>query len=80
MTNKRQAIGLQENSAEKHFFGSYDDRPEDRSVTSRARTRNELSDQVQAFLGQGGQISEIERNVRADPPRKPTSSYGNKPI
>lgn len=80
MTNRRQAAALREDSAEKQYFGSYDDRPEDRTITSRARIRNELTGQVQAFLSEGGQIREIERNLRADPPRKPTSSYGNKPI
>lgn len=80
MTRQRHTTGLHESSAEKQYFGSHDDRPEDRTITSRARVRNELTDQVQAFLSEGGQISEIERNLRADPPRKPTSNYGNKPI
>lgn len=80
MANRREATGLNEASAEKHFFGSYDDRSEDRSLSSRAGIRNELTDQVQAFLSEGGQIKEIERDLRTDLPRRPTSNYGNKPI
>lgn len=67
-------------STEKDFFGSRDDRPEDRSVTSRAVIRGELSDQIEQFLQMGGAISEIAPNVVADPPKKPTSNYGGRPI
>ncbi|GAB1265896.1 hypothetical protein NBRC116493_00330 [Aurantivibrio infirmus] len=67
-------------SAEKDFFGSRDDRPEDRTVTSRAVVRTELSDQIEHFLQMGGAINEIAPNVVADPPKKPTSNYGGRPI
>lgn len=77
---KRRLNTLNEDSSEKQFLDSYDDRPEHRTVTSRARTRSEMSDQVQAFLSQGGQINEIERHVMADPPRKPISKYGSKAL
>ena len=65
---------------EKEFFGSREDRAEDRTVTSRANIRTELSDQIEAFLASGGTISEIDPNVMADPPRKPQSNYGSRPI
>ena len=42
--------------------------------------RDELSQQVDAFLASGGQINVIEPNVMADPPKKPTSNYGSQPI
>jgi hypothetical protein len=80
MTDKRQSIALNEEVVEKEFFGSLNDRPEDRTVTSRARIRNELSNQIESFLAQGGQINQIEPNVMADPPRKPDSDYGSRPI
>lgn len=51
-----------------------------RSLASRQKLRNQVDDQVAAFLSQGGSINEIEANVMADPPRKPTSNYGSRPI
>lgn len=65
---------------EKDFFGSRDDRAEDRTVTSRATIRSQLSDEVEKFLAQGGNINQIDPNVMADPPRKPQSNYGSRPI
>lgn len=65
---------------EKEFFGSREDRAEDRTVTSRAKIRTELSDQVEEFLASGGKIAAIDPNVMADPPRKPQSNYGSRPI
>jgi len=69
---------------EKDYIGSRDDRPEDRSISSRAHMRDELSNQIEAFLSSGGRISEVPPevppNVMADPPRKPTSNYGSRPI
>lgn len=51
-----------------------------RSIASRKKLRNKMDADVEAFLSKGGQISEIEANVMADPPRKPTSNYGSRPI
>jgi hypothetical protein len=51
-----------------------------RSIASRQKLRNQVDDQVAAFLNKGGAIDEIEPNVMADPPRKPTSNYGSRPI
>lgn len=42
--------------------------------------RSELQDQVELFLKQGGMIQEIEANVMADPPQKPSNNYGSRPI
>ncbi|MEX1033933.1 MAG: hypothetical protein WDZ30_11280 [Cellvibrionaceae bacterium] len=65
---------------EREFFGSRDDRPEDRTPTSRSQIRDQVSDAIQAYLSEGGRINEIEPNVMADPPRKPATSYGSRPI
>jgi len=51
-----------------------------RSIASRKKLRNKMDADVEAFLKKGGQINEIEPNVMADPPRKPTSNYGSRPI
>lgn len=52
------------------------------STTSEVRDemRQEMQDDVAAFLAKGGKIQTIDDNVMADPPRKPQSSYGSRPI
>ena len=51
-----------------------------RSIASRQKLRSQMDSEVEAFLKKGGSINEIEPNVMADPPRKPTSNYGSRPI
>lgn len=81
MANRKKPVAVDDvEHLEKEFFGSRDDRAEDRTVTSRARIRDELSSQIEAFLSDGGTINQIEPNVCADPPKKPTSNYGSRPI
>jgi len=46
------------------------------SVTTREPARNQLADDVERFLAKGGQIEEVPKNFRADPPRKPENNYG----
>lgn len=53
---------------------------EDFSIASRQKIRDELEDQVAAFLARGGKISEVPANVTADPPKKPSPDYGGRPI
>ena len=53
---------------------------EDFSIASRQKIRDELEDQVAAFLARGGQINEVAANVTADPPKKPSPDYGGRPI
>jgi hypothetical protein len=53
---------------------------EDFSIASRQKIRNELEDQIAAFLARGGKIAEVPPNVTADPPKKPTPDYGGRPI
>jgi hypothetical protein len=53
---------------------------EDFSIASRQKVRNEIEDQIAAFLARGGQINEVAPNVTADPPKKPTPDYGGRPI
>ena len=53
---------------------------EDFSIASRQKAREELEAQIAAFLARGGKISEVEANVTADPPKKPTPDYGGRPI
>lgn len=51
-----------------------------RSLSSKENERLELQKQMEAFLSNGGQVSVIEQNVLADPPRRPVSNYGSRPI
>lgn len=53
---------------------------EDFSIASRQKIRDELEDQVAAFLARGGKINEVAPNVTADPPKKPAPDYGGRPI
>lgn len=53
---------------------------EDFSIASRQKARDELEDQIAAFLARGGKINEVPPNVTADPPKKPTPDYGGRPI
>lgn len=51
-----------------------------RSIASRQKLRSQMDNEIEAFLQKGGSINEIKPNVMADPPRKPTSNYGSRPI
>ncbi|GAA6135409.1 hypothetical protein NBRC116188_21990 [Oceaniserpentilla sp. 4NH20-0058] len=51
-----------------------------RSIASRQKLRTQVESEIDLFLKAGGSINEIEPNVMADPPRKPTSNYGSRPI
>src|SRR5690606_42063443 len=52
---------------------------DDFSITARQRLRDELEDQVAAFLARGGQTHEIPPNLTADQPKKRTPDYGDHP-
>lgn len=50
------------------------------SLEERAEVRSQLLSDVEVFLGNGGKVTQVDNNVRADPPRKPSMSYGSAPI
>ena len=58
---------------------AYDD-PEKRSMSSREAARDEMDKDVLAFLSKGGAVHDVETGLMADPPRKPISNYGSRPI
>ena len=39
-----------------------------------------LARAMEEFLARGGKVQEVEPNVVADPPKKPDSKYGSRPI
>jgi hypothetical protein len=53
---------------------------DERTVASRQAVRDEMERQVAEFLARGGRIQQVDPNVTADPPRKPDSEYGSRPI
>ena len=59
---------------------NHEEVPEERTVASRQKLRDEMEREIEAFLARGGKIAQIEPNVTADPPRKPDSDYGSRPI
>ncbi|MFK0573382.1 hypothetical protein [Endozoicomonas sp.] len=62
------------------FLGSRDEPAEERTVESRKKLRASLDAQIEAFLKKGGEIEEVQSNITADPPQKPSGEYGNRPI
>lgn len=52
----------------------------DRSISSREAERLELEQAMLKFLDDGGSVKKIERDLRMDPPRRPESNYGSRPI
>lgn len=62
------------------YLGSREDTADSRTVKSRNRLRNRMEDQVAAFLKSGGHIQTVDNNIVADPPCRPVSNYGGRPI
>ena len=57
-----------------------DDGADARTVAGRQKVREKLAKDVEAFLARGGRIQEVDANITADPPVRPTSEYGSRPI
>ena len=57
-----------------------EDAAECRTVSSKEQIRSKLNDDVEEFLKQGGAIEQVSTGVTNDPPRKPQSNYGRRPI
>ena len=50
------------------------------SVEAKQKERDALARAMEEFLSRGGKVQEVEPNVVADPPKKPDSKYGSRPI
>ncbi len=61
-------------------MASDDDSVEYRTIGSRMKIRDQVAEDIAAFLSKGGTINEVAPNVTADPPRKPESNYGARSI
>lgn len=56
------------------------DTAESLTVSSKEAIRRQLEEEMERFLAKGGKVQEIPPDVTADPPQKPVSNYGSKPI
>lgn len=56
------------------------DTAESLTVSSKEALRRQLEEEMERFLAKGGKVQEIAPDVTADPPQKPVSNYGSKPI
>lgn len=57
-----------------------DDEESVRTMNAKKRIRRQLESDIESFLANGGSIQSVEMNVTADPPTKPVSRYGGRPI
>ena len=62
------------------YHSHNDDMPNSATIAERQRQRDQVAAEIEAFLARGGGITTIDDNVRADPPKKPESNYGSRPI
>lgn len=56
------------------------DELEGASIEAKDREREMLARQIEEFMARGGQVQQIGDNVVSDPPKKPESKYGSRPI
>ncbi|WP_324732383.1 transcriptional regulator SutA [Pseudomonas paeninsulae] len=50
------------------------------SVEAKQKDRDALARAMEDYLARGGKVQEVEPNVVSDPPKKPDSKYGSRPI
>ncbi|MDO9625204.1 MAG: transcriptional regulator SutA [Pseudomonas sp.] len=50
------------------------------SVEAKQKDRDALARAMEEYLARGGTVQEVEPNVVSDPPKKPDSKYGSRPI
>ena len=63
----------------KNSFFSYEGE-EGNNVSVKDDIRRKLSDDVEEFLKTGGRIEHVDMGITSDPPKKPESNYGRRPI
>jgi len=54
--------------------------PLNHTSENRKSLREQMANQVEAYLEAGGQVEVVERGKRSDQPRKPNNRYGSRPI
>ena len=51
-----------------------------RTPQANETVRQQMASEVEAFLANGGAVTEVERGCRVDLPKKPENKYGSPPI
>jgi len=67
-------------STESEMVVTEDDNESVRTMDAQEAVREQLESDIEVFLASGGCVQEIDTNVMADPPTKPVSKYGGRPI
>jgi len=83
MARKQQKDSVTEHDAKEidfEYMGSREETAESRTVASRERLRDQLTDDIEKFLSKGGSINQVDPHETATPIAKPTSNYGDRPI
>jgi hypothetical protein len=70
----------EEEAIDLRYMGSREEAATTRTIDSRRRIRNQMNDEIENFLAKGGTIDHIEPNTTADPPKRPSSHYGQRPL
>ena len=78
--NQKEVVEMSDKNSDNSNDQFHIDDGRDRSISSRKAERTELEDAMLEFLNSGGSVETIERNQRTDPPRRPESNYGSRPI
>jgi len=78
---KAKEVILEFDGVDNKFVGSKEEESVvERSLSSRAKLRDQMAEDVNRFMSKGGSVEEVPKSFRADPPKKPTSNYGSRPI
>ncbi len=59
---------------------SSDDVDIDMNASAKDAERKLIQAEIEAFLQQGGRITQVGTDVMKDPPKRPESNYGGQPI
>lgn len=51
-----------------------------RTPEANETVRQQMANEVEAFLARGGSVTEVASGHRADLPKKPENKYGSRPI
>ncbi|MBL4607169.1 MAG: hypothetical protein JKY01_04995 [Pseudomonadales bacterium] len=63
----------------KNSFFSYEGE-DSNNISAKDDVRKKLNDDIDEFLKAGGLIEAVGMGITSDPPKKPESNYGRRPI
>jgi len=77
---KSKAVATKPAENEPDFLSGFDEPAESRTVASRKRIHDKVASDISRYLATGGKIRRIADHVTADPPKRPSYRYGQRPI